>query len=305
MKRFLTVIGILLSFCQGGVFAQEDLDVEYAKDFLKPGAEVPAIMIGENGKQVDWLQNEKTQYTILEFWASWCGDCRHDMARMRRINRVFCSDSICIKGYSFDTKAESWEKCRKDSVLAWNHQLSPVAMRDSEVAKAFHLNWIPSYYLIDMDGKVILSTVMIDKLEAKLREIVPDAMEDDLPLSSTFFCRQDVMTDMVRAIAMKMKYPVECQKYGAEGKVMVSFVIDECGNVNDISPESSTITNISSKEFGKLAANEQKQVKELFAKLFAKEAVRALKEVDKDVWKKADNGRGKVRLTLPATFRLM
>ena len=304
MKKILTVIGLLLGFCQGNVTAQEDLDAEYAKDLLKPGTEVPAIMVGESGNQTNWLQRDKPQYTILEFWASWCGDCRRDMAKMRRINRVFCSDSIYIKGYSFDTKAESWEKCQKDSVLAWSHQLSPVTMRDSEVAQAFHLNWIPSYYLVGKDGKVILSTVMIDKLEAKLREIVPDAKEDDLPLSSTFPCRQEVMMDMVRAIAMKMKYPEECQKYGAEGKVRVSFVIDKDGNVSDISPASSTITNVSGKAFDKLTVDEQKQVKEQFAKLFATEAVKALKEVDKGVWKKADNGRGKMKLTLPATFRL-
>ena len=152
MKRILTVIGLLLGFCQGNVTAQEDLDAEYAKDLLKPGTEVPAIMVGESGSRTNWLQRDKPQYTILEFWASWCGDCRRDMAKMRRINRVFCSDSIYIKGYSFDTKAESWEKCQKDSVLAWSHQLSPVTMRDSEVAKAFHLNWIPSYYLVGKDG---------------------------------------------------------------------------------------------------------------------------------------------------------
>ena len=93
---------------------------------------------------------------------------------MRNINRTFTSDSIRIKGYSFDTKSESWEKCRRDSVLMWDHQLSPVTMRDSEVAKNYHLNWIPAYYLLDKDNKVVLATVMIDKVLAKLREIAPN-----------------------------------------------------------------------------------------------------------------------------------
>lgn len=304
MNKVISIVGLLLLFTQGKVIAQEDLDAQYAKDLLQPGTEVPAIMIGEGDKQCDWIHDDYPQYTILEFWASWCGDCRRDMAKMRRINRVFCCDSIRIKAYSFDTKEDAWMKCQKDSVLAWMHQLSPITMRDSQVAKDFHLNWIPSYYLIGKDGKVILSTVMIDKLEAKLREIAPQAKEDDLPLSSTLPCRQELMNSVMRAIAMNVKYPDECVKYGAEGKVHVAFVVDKDGNVSEVSPAKCTITNVSAQSIDRLSADEQKQVKEQFAKQFSREAVNAVKQCDKNVWKSVDNGRGGMKLTLPITFKL-
>ena len=40
----------------------------------------------------------------------------------------------------------------------------PAGMRDSSIAKSYKITWIPSLYLIDERGKVMLSTVVADKL---------------------------------------------------------------------------------------------------------------------------------------------
>lgn len=302
MKKLLILFGSLFILGGSGVSAQEDLDAQYAKDLLKPGTTVPAIMIEKDDKQVDWLS--KGKYTILEFWASWCGDCRRDMSKMRSINRTFVSDSIKIKGYSFDTKPESWEKCRRDSVLMWDHQLSPITMRDSEAAKNYHLNWIPAYYLLDKENKVILATVMIEKLQAKLREIAPNAPEDDLPLSSLQTIRQSLLKKIITQIYQNTNYPNECQKFGAEAKTLISFVIDEEGELYDLTAQSVSVTNVQSEKYKSLVASEQKKMDESFAKLFAQSAMKSLRDVDKNVWKEADSGRGRIKLTLPVTFKL-
>ena len=39
------------------------------------------------------------------------------------------------------------------------------------MAQAYHIKWIPSIYVIDPNGKVLLATVEIDKLKALLAEI--------------------------------------------------------------------------------------------------------------------------------------
>lgn len=174
MKYFTIPLLCLCILFPYDTLAQDDLDAKYATDMLKPGTKAPAILSMSNGKTVNILTQDKAKYTILEFWASWCGDCRHDMATMRDINRTYASDSIRIQGYSFDRDSTAWMRCVKDSVLTWTQALSPKQMRESDVAKAYNVKWIPSYYLLK-DGEVILSTVMVEKLQARLKEIAPDA----------------------------------------------------------------------------------------------------------------------------------
>jgi len=43
--------------------------------------------------------------------------------------------------------------------------------KESAVGEAFHVKWIPSMYLVDPDGKVVLGTVMIDKLRTALEKL--------------------------------------------------------------------------------------------------------------------------------------
>lgn len=172
MKHTITaLLSLLLS--TSTMLAQEDLDAKYASDMLKPGTKAPAIFSDGN---VNILSADDAKYTILEFWASWCGDCRHDMATMRSINRTYASDSIRIQGYSFDKDSTAWTRCIKDSVLAWSHTMSPKPMRESEVANDYHVKWIPSYYLLKGD-EIILATVMVEKLQAMLRKIAPGAKD--------------------------------------------------------------------------------------------------------------------------------
>lgn len=171
MRKALSII--LLSVCALTMSAQEDLDAKYGADLLKPGSVAPAIMADVDGKQVDLIEKNKGKYVVLEFWASWCGDCRRDMKKVREIHNELCSDSVMIQGYSFDKDAAAYEKCRKDSALCWPCAMSPVPMRESPVAEAYHLHWIPSYYLIDKQGRVVLATVVIDKIREALKSLSP------------------------------------------------------------------------------------------------------------------------------------
>lgn len=300
MKNILVALfAVLLPFT---AMAQDDLDAKYATEMLKPGTPAPAIMVERNGKQVNLIDEYKGKYLLLDFWASWCGDCRREMKYMRSINRTFASDSIRIVGYSFDKEKAPFDKCVTDSVLAWRHELSPVPMRESPVAADYHVKWIPSYYLIDKEGRILLATVMIDKLMATLRDIAPEAKPDDGPLSSTYPFRQETLMEMMTAFSHNIQYPEMCQSIEATGRVFVEFVINTDGSVSDI-----VVKKVEDVKIGKLSpsatAQSVEKMRERCAKQFAKAAVDAIHKVDKDIFKRADNGRGRIKLVLPASFR--
>ena len=43
--------------------------------------------------------------------------------------------------------------------------------KETEVSKAYHVNWIPSMYVIDAEGKVLLGTVVSSKVKALLGQL--------------------------------------------------------------------------------------------------------------------------------------
>lgn len=109
---------------------------------------------------------------------------------------------------------------------------------------------------------------------------------------------------IISQIASHIKYPKECSKYEVAGSVFLSFVIDAEGKLYDIVADKVRITNIGNSDFNKLTADEQEKSKTAFAKLFFNASVKALRSVDRDVWIKVDNGRGRIKMTVPLTFRL-
>lgn len=43
--------------------------------------------------------------------------------------------------------------------------------KETQISQMYKIKWIPAMYLIDRQGKIILSTVMIEKMADKLKEL--------------------------------------------------------------------------------------------------------------------------------------
>ena len=150
----------------------EDLDVKYAATLLTPGSDMPDFTLKTpEGKSVRLSKLTKGHYAVIDFWASWCPDCRKDQPNIIHMYQDFAPSGVQFVGISHDTDAKAW----KNAIEKYNveyPQLSELKkMADSDVAKAFGVKWIPSMMLIGPDGKVILATVMSEKIRAKLEEL--------------------------------------------------------------------------------------------------------------------------------------
>ena len=72
---------------------------------------------------------------------------------------------------SFDDKKDNWTRCIESNGMDWLHLSELKKWKSTDVSRLYNIKWIPAMYLIDRQGTVILSTVMIDKLAAKLKEL--------------------------------------------------------------------------------------------------------------------------------------
>lgn len=172
MKKFCMVLLLpVMLFMATNVMAQVDEDSLYATTLIKKGAEVPNFeMTTIDGKTFN-LSSLKGKYVVLDFWASWCPDCRKDAPNMVRLYNQFHQMGVEFVGISFDTDVKAW-KAGVDMCEIPFMQVSELKkFRETDISKTYGVNWIPSMYLIDTEGKVVISTVVSAKLEKALNEL--------------------------------------------------------------------------------------------------------------------------------------
>lgn len=151
--------------------AEEDLDLKYAADLLKKGEVAPAFTLKDpQGKEVS-LSDLKGKYVVIDFWASWCPDCRKDVPKMKELKEKYSSERIAFLGISFDTEIDKWKGFIEENGMDWIHVSPMVKWKESQVSQDYKVNWIPSMYLVDPDGKVVFGTVVLDKLEKALESL--------------------------------------------------------------------------------------------------------------------------------------
>ena len=175
MKRLLrfSIFWILLGFCVS-VQAQVvlDFDETYAQELLKPGTPAPDFQLNTpDGKTLKFSEFANGKYVVIDFWASWCPDCRKDLPEIIRFYNMFHDDGVEFIGVSFDTDKKKWTDYIAKSGVPYTQVSELKRMNQSDVAKAYGVRWIPSIYLIGPDGKVLVSTVLSYKIEKKLYEI--------------------------------------------------------------------------------------------------------------------------------------
>lgn len=174
MKRHLMmitamVVSVLTLQAQG--FAQHDADAKYATELVKAGETAPDFNLKTpEGKTVKLSKLAKGRWTLIDFWASWCPDCRKDIPNVKRMYNDFAPKGVQFVGVSFDTDTEAWKAAVEKYGLDYTQVSELKKMRESAVAQAYGVKWIPSMVLLNPEGKVVLSTVLSDKMEKTLTE---------------------------------------------------------------------------------------------------------------------------------------
>ena len=169
MKRLIAIIAAMLPFF--GTAAQ-DLDAEYAVDLLKPGVPAPDFTLNDiNGRPVT-LSSFRGRQVVLVFWASWCPDCRAEVPQLKALQAHANPEKVAFVSVSFDRTLEALQTYVDENYLPGVQLFDPAGKKESKVADSFGVKWIPSLYLLDKDGKVLLGTVMIDKIEKALGSAV-------------------------------------------------------------------------------------------------------------------------------------
>lgn len=174
-RKVLVFVGLLMLTVVPAIAQQtevEDLDLKYATTLLKPGCVAPDFVLSTPDGKMVRLSDYKGKYVVIDFWASWCSDCRKDAPFIVELYRTYKDAGIEFIGVSFDTDKESWMSAIKQYGMDYVQVSELKKMRETEVYKTYGIKWIPSLCLIDPQGKVMLSTVVSEKIQRVLQEVV-------------------------------------------------------------------------------------------------------------------------------------
>ena len=149
---------------------------ENAEQKMKTDIGQPFIDIAQpnaDGEQVSLesvVRNPANKYVLLDFWASWCPDCRKDVPMLKELYAKY-GERIKFVSVSFDDKKENWKNYVEANGMDWLNVSELKKWKETQISQMYKIKWIPAMYLIDRQGKIILSTVMIEKMADKLKEL--------------------------------------------------------------------------------------------------------------------------------------
>ena len=112
-----------------------------------PNWTLPAIQNAEGDLS---LSEFKGKITYIDFWASWCGPCRLSLPALNSLNAEFDASKVQFVAVSIDVVEEdAWDFLKRYAV-----DYPVVIDTESDIARLFAVDGMPSGYLLDAGGRV-------------------------------------------------------------------------------------------------------------------------------------------------------
>lgn len=134
--------------------AEEIQDMSQYMPDLKVGAPAPALQMNTPGGVSLQLTDFSGKWVVLDFWASWCPDCRAEFDAVKALYEKFCPKGVEFIGVSFDHDSEAWMNCLEEQHFQWPQVCNFIKRAENPVSEAFGIHWIPTMVLVTPEGTV-------------------------------------------------------------------------------------------------------------------------------------------------------
>lgn len=93
----------------------------------------------------------KGSYTLVDFWASWCGPCRREMKNLKEIYAAYNGKGLDVLGVAVWDKPEDSEKAVAQLELPWQQILNAQEIP----TKLYGIMGIPHLMILSPDGTIL------------------------------------------------------------------------------------------------------------------------------------------------------
>lgn len=109
--------------------------------------------------------NYKGKVLLIDFWATWCGPCVHELPNVLKAYEKYHPKGFEIIGISLDKDEQRLKNFIKEKNIAWRQYFDGQGWSNKLAAK-YGVQSIPATYLLDGEGKIIGKDLRGEDLDA-------------------------------------------------------------------------------------------------------------------------------------------
>lgn len=142
----------------------------------KTGNQAPEISLQDAAGTKHTLSELKGKLVLIEFWDAANTTARRNHFEMQRVymkyrNSEFSSgEGFAIYSVSMDTDAEIWKKAVQEDGISFTALVNDTKGWSADAVKAYGINSLPKYFLLNENGIIINHNILIPDLERILND---------------------------------------------------------------------------------------------------------------------------------------
>mgnify|MGYP006185811261 CR=1 FL=1 len=113
----------------------------------------------------------KNKYTLVDFWASWCGPCRKENPNVVKAFDAFKDKGFTVLSVSLDDNAAKWKEAIEKDGMPWYHVSSLMGWKEPAAA-LYGIRAIPQNVLVDAQGKIVATNLRAETLYNKIESLL-------------------------------------------------------------------------------------------------------------------------------------
>lgn len=135
--------------------------------------------IGEPASDFEFLQPDGTKtslsavrgkYVLLDFWAIWCRSCVGSLENVERVRQEFADLGLVVVGLNLDADRQRAREFLEGKSLPWRQALLG-EWSSTDIPRRYAVSSLPSYVLIDRDGRIIAREFELEALVKTLKDL--------------------------------------------------------------------------------------------------------------------------------------
>lgn len=143
-----------------------------SKGKLTGEAFIDFVSTTPDGKQLSLKEIiGKNEFTLVDFWASWCGPCRKENPYVVKTFNEFKDKGFTVLSVSLDDDGKKWKDAIEKDGMPWYHVSSLKGWKEPAAA-LYNVRAIPQNVLVDSQGKIVATNLRGETLYNKVGELL-------------------------------------------------------------------------------------------------------------------------------------
>ena len=154
-KRYWILLAAVLMFigCAKQPAQQEQSQEQAQEQVVDENRYIDITAVTPDGQELSLSELiGKTDYVLLDFWASWCGPCRRFIPVLKEIYATQPEGRLQILSCSLDQDKKAWLTALQEAQMPWPQMREDA---DHECSDLYDVQYIPHTVLIDRTGHIV------------------------------------------------------------------------------------------------------------------------------------------------------